>query len=111
MKYLLNDWINELKRRFGDDFLNWKFVCPACDRVNSLWEFKELGAEPDDAYCNCIGRFNDKGTDGLKPDRKISKEFGCNWAAYGLFKTLGKGDVVVTPDGKEVDVFAMAEVE
>jgi hypothetical protein len=28
---------------------------------------------------------------------------------YGLFKTMGKGDVVVKPDGKEFEVFSMAD--
>lgn len=64
---------------------------------------ENAGADPDDIYTNCIGRFTGKGS-----PQKNSKD-GCNWAAYGLLGTLGKGDIVKLPDGKEVEVFKMAE--
>lgn len=57
-----------------------------------------------ECYSN-IGRFTGKGI-----PQKNSKD-GCNWAAYGLLGTLGKGDIVKLPDGKEVEVFKMAEAE
>jgi hypothetical protein len=98
MEYTLEQWKEEGKRRFGADIENWKFVCPKCGRVSTGKEFKDAGAEPSDMYQTCIGRHKGK----LAPG-------GCDWAAFGLFGTLGKGDVVVLPDGKEKDVFAFAE--
>ena len=65
------EWRKEGRRRFGPDPENWKFICPACGRVNTGQEFKDAGAEPDSMYCECIGRYD--------------KSKGCNWAAYGLF--------------------------
>lgn len=103
MKYTLKEWKEELRKRFGDKFEDYKFICPACGKVSSGKEFKLAGAEPDDIYCNCIGRFTGKGA-----ANKNSKD-GCDWAAYGLFGTLGKGDVVVTEEDKEVQVFKIAE--
>lgn len=103
MQYTLKEWKAELKRRFGDNIEDYKFVCPACEKVSSGGEFKKAGAEPDDIYQNCIGRFT-----GKKAAKDDSKD-GCNWAAYGLFGTFGKGDVVITEDGEKVAVFKMAE--
>lgn len=37
-------------------------------------------------------------------------EDGCDWASFGLFGALGKGDIVVDEDGSEIEVFKMAEV-
>lgn len=102
MKYTLQEWKDEQKKRFKDNLLDVAFVCPACGKVSTLREFKEAGATPDDSYQNCIGRFTGKGS----PNQ--SDGTGCNWAAYGLFGCLGKGDVVVTPDGNEVEVFQLA---
>ena len=103
MNYTLTEWLAEQTRRFGDDRLDVAFICPACGKRSTVREFKEAGASPDDSYCNCIGRFTGKGS----PEE--SDGTGCNWAAYGLFGTLGKGDTVTTEDGKTVGVFRLAE--
>ena len=103
MKYTLEEWKAEGTKRFGKNIEDWKFICPACGKISSGREFKNAGAEPDDIYTNCIGRFTGKGS-----PQKNSKD-GCNWAAYGLLGTLGKGDIVKLPDGTEIEVFKMAE--
>lgn len=102
-KQTLEEWMNEGKERFGDDFSNWKFKCPACGHVSSIKEFKEFGADPNDAYQKCIGRVNGKGT---KDQTDLGN--GCNWAAYGLFGTLGEGRTVISDQGNEVNVFDFA---
>lgn len=97
MKYQHKEWLDELENRFGEDKMKWAFKCPACGKVSALKEFRDAGStDPNDAFQNCIGRFT---------------KDGCNWAAYGLLGTMGKGDVVVMENGREVDVFAMADVE
>ena len=43
---------------------------------------------------------------------KLKSRFGENvmdWAAYGLFGTLSKGDIVITENGNRIKVFPMAE--
>lgn len=107
VKQTLKEWLDEGKERFGDDFLKWRFKCPACGHVASGQDFKDAGADPNDMYQACIGRHNGKGADGMKGK---DEGFGCNWAAFGLFGNLSKGRVVVTPEGKEVEVFDFAEV-
>lgn len=103
--YTLEQWQQEGTRRFGEDKMNWKFVCPACGRITSVKEMVEAGAEPDDAVQKCMGRINGKGG----PWGKDTGD-GCNWAAYGLFKCMGKGAVVLK-EGREVDVFQFAPME
>lgn len=101
-KYTHKEWLAELEKRFGDNSLNWAFVCPACGKVSTLQEFKDAGAEPSDSYQTCIGRHTGKGA-----PTKDSID-GCNWCAFGLFGTAGRGDVVIADDGSEIDVFKMA---
>lgn len=106
IKQTLEEWLNEAKQRFGEKTTDWKFVCPACGHVASGQDFKDAGAEPNAIYQKCIGRLNSKGTSNGK-----NKGVGCNWAAYGLLGNLGKGRTVITPEGKEIEVFDFADIE
>lgn len=108
IKQNLNEWRKEGTRRFGDDFENWKFICPACGHIASGKNFKDAEAEPNDMYQTCIGRHNGKGNDGMESKDEGN---GCNWAAFGLLGTMGKGRTVIAEDGSEVEVFDFAEVE
>lgn len=99
----LQEWKEEGKKLFGEDFKNWKFKCPACGHVASGQDFKDLGCDPNDMYQICIGRVNGKGTSNGKDEGS-----GCNWAAFGLFGNLGKGRSIITLENKEVQVFDFA---
>ncbi|MHC1723068.1 MAG: VVA0879 family protein, partial [Aminipila sp.] len=99
------EWIEEGKRRFGQDFLNWKFQCPMCGHVASIQDFKDAGADnPNCAYQECIGRYTGK-------DSPKEGDFsGCNWAAYGLFGIPnGKGVLVVDENQIGTEVFDFAD--
>ena len=106
MKQTLNEWLADGEKLFGENKLDWKFVCPACGHVASIGDFKEHSSNPNDAYQVCIGRVNGKGTRNQK-----DLGDGCNWAAYGLFGVLGKGRVVITEEGKEIEVFDFANIQ
>lgn len=108
-KQTLEEWKAEGTELFGPDVINWKFVCPACGKVSSGQEFKDAGAEPDDMYQCCIGRFNGN----MRPASKETKRDGegCDWAAFGLFGTLDSGRFVIAPSGKEVNIFDFAYPE
>lgn len=105
MKYnSVEEWNNEAKRRFGPDYLNWKFRCPMCGHVASIQDFKNAGAKsPNAAYQECIGRYMGKGAP------KEGDSSGCNWAAYGLFGIPREHDTVVAEDGHEVHVYPFAD--
>ena len=108
------DWAAEGKRRFGEDCMNWRFVCCNCGHVQAISDFRELHVlgkfpgTPSDAYFSCIGRFDDR-----IPRNQIGelgdtegKEY-CNYTLGGLIK-LNKL-VVITEDGERNPVFEFAE--
>jgi hypothetical protein len=101
VEYTEKEWKKIITERFGEDILDWKFRCPACGKITSGKEFKEAEAEANDIFQKCIGNFTGQG----EPDPGNNQN-GCNWKAYGLFKL---GDVVITDDGKEIDVFPIAD--
>jgi hypothetical protein len=108
------EWHAEGKRRFGDDFFGWKFVCPICKNVASVGDFrkyKHKGATPDSATCECIGCYQENPAIAF-PIEGEKRGSPCNYALYGLFRFPG---VIVTgsphvKDGKEIMSFAFAEV-
>ncbi|BFH10676.1 hypothetical protein WJ0W_005786 [Paenibacillus melissococcoides] len=102
IKQSLQAWREEAKRRFGDNGAAWKFKCPSCGNVQCGHDFVDKcsvdasnGANM--AYQECIGRH--------------TKEAGCSWAAFGFLGTVGKGRLVITPNGDEVEVFDFADGE
>lgn len=102
-------WLEEGKRRFGADPLQWRFVCPACGHVQTMQDFKDLHADPQRGYQECIGRvWNAQGKDGARSGLSGDGPGPCDWAAYGLFGTLNAGTLVVTPQ-KELWIFDFAE--
>ncbi len=105
-RYTKEEWLNEGKRRFGPDFMKWKFVCPMCGHAAKVEDFKAVGADsPDCAYVECIGRYTGQGSPkGF--DKREENGNGCNWAAYGFFG-IPRGGVMV--DGHHIFDFASSE--
>lgn len=107
--------IAEAKERFGDDPLDWAFICPSCGDVADGRDFsKALSEHPrtnlrtderviasDIVGQECIGR-----TLGAL-DKAIPKYKGrgCDWAAYGLFSGPW---FIVLPDDRKAPCFALA---
>lgn len=106
------EWRAEGKRRFGPDMLKWKFCCPVCKHVASPEDFrafKEQGATPDSATCECLGRyFPKKKRGGFSEDHSNPKvKQPCDYAGYGFFRL---SPVEVTfPDGSKHTAFAFAD--
>ncbi len=97
-----DEWGAEMRKRFGEDPMQWKFICPVCARVQSIQEFKDSGAPETAVGFSCIGRwlegkqYQEKGDDNTN---------GCNYAGGGLFRLNPL--VVVSPDGEQ-EVFDFA---
>ena len=101
----VKDWQNEGRRLFGNDVRKWRFVCPMCGKEYSVGEFMEAGGDgPNSAYQECIGRYLHAGP----PDKEKGNPNGCNWCAYGLFGTAGKGRLIEADDGTIVEAFHFA---
>lgn len=91
----LKEWQSEMKSRFPSGSDSVAFLCPACGGVSTIGEFKAIGVRQDLAAQTCIGRHV-----GGK---------GCNWCAYGLLATLGKGRRITLDNGDKIEVFDFAE--
>ena len=39
-EYTKDQWLEEGKNRFGEDFINWKFICPRCGNIASGEDLK-----------------------------------------------------------------------
>ncbi|MDO4314665.1 MAG: VVA0879 family protein [Oscillospiraceae bacterium] len=103
-KQTLAEWRTEAIRRFGKDPASWAFQCPACGKVSTVRDFVTLGKGPNEATQNCIGRYNGH----MRPASQAGDGQGCDWAAYGLFGSCGKGRIVIAEDDTEVEVFDFA---
>lgn len=98
------EWVEEGKRRFGDDQLQWRFVCPGCGHVAAIADWKAVGASVENAAFSCVGRWMPKAREFLG-----GKGPGpCNYAGGGLFR-LNPQPVAFGSD-KVSHVFAFAEV-
>jgi len=99
------EWVAEGKRRFGEDFDKWRFVCPVCGFVASVQDWKDVG-HSDAAAFSCVGRWRKDSKDALT-DAMAKGRGPCNYAGGGLFR-LNPVTVVFT-DGTEHSAFEFAD--
>lgn len=103
----VDEWRARAKAIGAGDWLDAPFVCPACGNVATPRSFRAMGTEPARALTECIGRVSGAGS--ARGGRKKKRSKPCDWAAGGLLGTLNGGVVVVTEDGKHINVFAFAD--
>lgn len=96
----------EAKERFGDDPINWAFVCPSCGDVATGQDFALAGLAPASVGQECIGR----GLDLARRRGEDAPSRGCTRAAYGLI--AGPWEVVIqdrgTPVPRSIHAFPLA---
>lgn len=96
----IEEWHSERVSKFGEDPAKAKYVCPKCKNVASYEDFKIFEDNPKvkvdfgTPAFNCLGRYSEK--------------VECDWAAYGLFGTLGDGINILTDDSS-FEVFDFAK--
>ena len=95
----LAEWRAEGTRRFGDDPMKWKFVCPSCGHVAAVEDWQNAGAGEGEVAFSCVGRHIKNAGEAF------GKKQPCNYAGGGLFKLNP-----VKIDGRSDNVFAFAEV-
>lgn len=100
VRFTLEEWQAEARRRFGEDPRNWKFVCPSCRHVASSNDWKSVGASEGEIAFSCVGRH-------LPEAKTLGERPGpCNYAGGGLFQL--NPITVVDPEGREHKMFAFA---
>jgi hypothetical protein len=93
------EWQGEGIRRFGEDRMQWKFICPSCGAVMSVQDYQDAGAPEGAVAFNCIGRYTGAARTILSPG-----EGPCNYAGGGLFQ-LNPIDI------EGMRYFAFADIE
>ena len=97
-----DEWVASAVRLYGKDPRKWRFMCPACGTVATPEQHIGLGGDLQDGPVVCIKR-----THKLAVDNDVRAD--CDWTAYGLLGTLGRGRVVRNPDGRSDEVFDFAD--
>jgi hypothetical protein len=78
-----DEWRAEAVKRFGDDPMNWKFICPVCGHVASTKDYKEAGAPHGAVAFSCVGRWlPEEARDALGGEG----DGPCNYTGGGLIK-------------------------
>jgi hypothetical protein len=91
------EWIEKGTELFGNDQMQWQFVCPSCGHVASIQDWKNAGARITQAAFSCVGRF-------MSSPKSLGQKPGpCDYAGGGL---IGLNPVtVIFSDGDKVNVF------
>jgi hypothetical protein len=109
LKITRDEWLARGKQLFGEDFKQWKFVCPVCSTPQSINDLLAAGVK-NEVVANyigfsCIGRF----TEAKAHKKNDPPGAGCDWTLGGFF-SIHK--VEVTDDqGKVHPVFEFATRE
>lgn len=88
---MFDDWTKMIIEKYGDKKSNWTFKCPSCGHAQSMKDFEDIDEDPNNAYINCMGRFD--------------KDKGCDWAANGFINIC---KTTVIKDLKSYHVFEIA---
>ena len=98
------EWNQRGVKLFGEDRLNWKFVCPICGNIQSVEDFRQYqdkGATPASAYKVCIGRYSG-GRSAFGYKKKDENKTPCDYISSGFFRI---GDTVIREDGENLCCF------
>lgn len=101
----LEEWQARARELFGEDGMDWKFVCPVCGTEQSGHNYKAVGAPSSAVGFSCIGRWIKGSHDAMT--LKSKGQGPCNYAGGGLFRL--NPVTVVDLDGERHQVFAFAE--
>lgn len=84
IKMTKEEWEKKGKELFGEDQLNWKFVCPVCETVISIEDYKNNNARAGAIAYSCIGRYLKKNQSAFG-GKKLIKGQPCDYTTGGLF--------------------------
>lgn len=85
-KVTQDQWEAEGKRRFGNDWMKWKFICSVCKHVASIQDWKDVGASEGEVAFSCVGRHMEKQAKKFGHKEKGDPDSPCDYAGGGLFR-------------------------
>lgn len=92
-----HEWNEEGERLFGTDRGEWKFVCPFCETVASISDYRSLNAAPKQIGRQCIGT--------LIPE---IRELGSKATGPCNYKADSCAPVRILDDGESEPAFAFS---
>ena len=92
----LDEWRARGAELFGEDALQWKFICPSCKTVIAVHEWQAAGAPQNAVAFSCVGRWLPKSKEAFFG----GGEGPCNYAGGGL---IGINPVKI--EGRAENVF------
>jgi hypothetical protein len=98
------DWWSEGVTKFGGNFMEWRFVCPACGHVARVLDWQAANAPEAAAAFSCVGRWLQNPRDAF-----VKGNGPCNYAGGGLFAL--NPVKVVFPDGVTRNAFEFYDSE
>lgn len=98
------EWTAEAKALYGDNAMEWRFVCPVCEHVAAVKDWREADAPEGAIAFSCVGRYvGGKVRNAFEGTGKGP----CNYAGGGLFRL---NPVIVTGGpGADHHVFEFAD--
>lgn len=96
-----DEWTIEGALRFGNDVMNWRFICPSCGHIASVSDYKAAGAPQTAVAFSCVGRWLPNPRDAFGHDGGP-----CNYAGGGL---IGINPITIVDGYAEHQVFAFAD--
>ncbi|MCC5670331.1 hypothetical protein LC653_42755 [Nostoc sp. CHAB 5784] len=75
-------WLTLGETLFGQDKMQWIFLCPCCGHIASVQDYKKAGAPSSAAGFSCVGRWMPVCKDAF--DDKDKRKIPCNYAGGGL---------------------------
>lgn len=101
--YTSDEWFDEGKRRFGPNCLEWRFVCPICDHVAAMQDWKDAGAPATHVGYSCVGCWIEGSAEAFT-GKPVNGNGPCNYSGLYLLNPI----FVRTEDGVK-RVFDFAE--
>ena len=78
-KLTIDEWRSQGAALFGPDEMQWRFICPACNHVASVQDYKDAGAPPAAVGVACVGRFTNRPRKAFEPGPGP-----CDYSGLGL---------------------------
>ena len=101
------EWMAEGRRRFGDDQMKWRFVCPVCGHVATPEDYKAAGAPSTAVAFSCVGRWSGAKSGLWRSGDAVAKP--CDYAGGGLFRLNPQR--VIDEQGVPHELFAFEEAQ
>jgi len=78
----IKEWNERGKFLFGEEKMQWKFICPVCKHVATPQDWKDAGAKEVNVAFACVGRW----LEGTKRTIFNKGKGPCNYSGGGLFQ-------------------------